>query len=170
MSVLDYWNVRSLGGVGLCWRAVSCDLRVTVTAPPGEGGCVGGWCTEEERGNVDRSSIVVVVVVVRAVICAWQSSKQLALGKWRDNKNGSRSRMPGRVERASMQAKRPVVVLLRKARTLRQGWCRYIRRCTISKDCLDNMRLSDSWAASISNDRWAAFLLGHFHCLPYQAQ
>lgn len=49
MSVLDYWNVRSLGGVGLCWRAVSCDLRVTVTAPPGEGGCVGGWCTEEER-------------------------------------------------------------------------------------------------------------------------
>lgn len=164
--------MRSLGGVGLCWRAVSCDLRVTVTAPPGEGGCVGGWCTEEERerGNVDRSSIVVVVVVVRAVVCAWQSSKQLALGKWRDNKNGSRSRMPGRVERASMQAKRPVVVLLRKARTLRQGWCRYTRRCTISKDCLDNMRLSDSWAASISNDRWAAFLLGHFHCLPYQAQ
>lgn len=49
MSVLDYWNVRSLGGVGLCWRAVSCDLRVTVTAPPGEGGCVGGWCTEQER-------------------------------------------------------------------------------------------------------------------------
>lgn len=85
------WNVRNLGGVGLCWWAV-----FVVVAGTGN--------MKNVSTHVNR---LVQSAVARTVVQTWQS--ELALGKWRNKKAFE----CGTSSHASVQAK---VVVVSKAK------------------------------------------------------